>query len=43
MDVRGKRCDRWTDPDSPRVADLPALDHPVQIDRWLSQLSMKNV
>ncbi|PIC98437.1 hypothetical protein CSV65_11885 [Sporosarcina sp. P31] len=29
----------WTDPDSPRVADLPALDHPVQIDRWLSQLS----
>ncbi|ARD48203.1 hypothetical protein SporoP33_08170 [Sporosarcina sp. P33] len=29
----------WTDPDSPRVADLPALDHPVQIDKWLSQLS----
>lgn len=29
----------WTDPDSPRVADLPALDHPVQMDRWLSHLS----
>ena len=29
----------WTDPDSPRVADLPALDHPVQLDRWLSQLT----
>lgn len=29
----------WTDPDSPRVVDLPALDHPVQMDRWLSQLS----
>lgn len=29
----------WTDPDAPRPVDLAALDCPVQLDRWLSELS----
>ncbi|MDV6377295.1 C40 family peptidase [Sporosarcina sp. GW1-11] len=29
----------WTDPDAARLVDLPALDHPVQLEKWLGQLS----
>lgn len=31
----------WTDPDAARLADLPALDHPVQLEKWLGQLSFE--
>ncbi|WP_228548297.1 C40 family peptidase [Sporosarcina obsidiansis] len=31
----------WTDPDVPRLVDVPALDQPVQLEKWLGQLSFE--
>lgn len=28
----------WTDPDAPRLVDLPALQQPVQLEKWFGQL-----
>lgn len=32
----------WTDPEVARLVDLPALDHPVQLEKWLGQLSFED-
>ncbi|WP_342536552.1 C40 family peptidase [Sporosarcina sp. FSL K6-3508] len=31
----------WSDPNSPRLVDLPALNYPVQLEKWLAQLSFE--
>ncbi|WP_162805794.1 C40 family peptidase [Sporosarcina sp. PTS2304] len=32
----------WTDPDAARLVDLPALNHPVQLEKWLGQLTFQD-
>ncbi|WP_251667732.1 MULTISPECIES: C40 family peptidase [unclassified Sporosarcina] len=32
----------WTDPDAPRLVDLPALQQPVQLEKWFGQLMFED-